>query len=90
MLAASISKKERIGISAPGIQHDNRSDGLPHLGMAGYGKRFLTNSAHMPHGFGAPGAQVGGSISGKASRSGAGRTGTGGSIGHQAHMGGMN
>ena len=54
MLAASVSKKERVGMSAPGVSLDGRSDQLPSLiGAAqGKGSRFLTSSVHVSHGFG--------------------------------------
>ena len=74
MLSASISKKERVGMSAPGA-FDSKSDRLPSL--TNNGRRFLTNSVNLQHGFG---QQVGGSMSVKGSK-GAGRIGTGGSVG---------
>jgi len=92
MLAASVSKKERIGMSAPGVSLDTRSDQLPSLAGAAHGKgsRFLTSSVHVSHGFGAtPGAQVGGGSYSVKAGSRPGRTGTGGSIGNPAAMAGL-
>ena len=74
MLEASISKKERVGMSAPGALE---SDRLPSLGNTGNGRRFLTNSVNLQNGF----SQAGGSMSVKGSKSGNRRTGTSGSIG---------
>jgi len=62
MLAASVSKRERVGLSAPGIGSlDTKSDQLPTLQGAAptsqKGNKFMTNSMNMSHGFG--GAQAG-------------------------------
>ena len=55
MLAASISKRDRVGMSAPGVgtSLDSKSDQLPKLmdGGTGKGSRFMTNSLNMSHGF---------------------------------------
>lgn len=57
MLAASVSKRDRVGLSAPGVgtSLDSKSDQLPtlHGPTPGgpKGNRFVTNSLNMSHGF---------------------------------------
>lgn len=79
MLAASVSKRDRVGMSAPGLGSlDTRSDQLPNLGsQPAYGssnRHIVTKSANMSQGFAAPPGRNAGmaatqSMSGKAGKS---------------------